>query len=185
MSDRLQNNVTELIVHSVTLPRLPNRVFQLHLTVLDCSQIGLEYLPREIGKLTSLRDLSLFGNKLKSLPKEIVELTLNRLVLSRNQITELPNTLSSLKVKSCDLDHNLLEKFPKSFGSNIQVLFVENNPAKLLPSFSNCSVYASSNFCSKYYRKKEVRHPREPGKPEIAAINCCSSWYYTSFQSLE
>ena len=66
-------------------------------TTLDLSDEGLEYLPAEIGNLTSLTELFLDGNDLTALPPEIGNLTgLTRLALDGNELTALPPEIGNL-----------------------------------------------------------------------------------------
>ncbi|WP_162266058.1 leucine-rich repeat domain-containing protein, partial [Leptospira weilii] len=58
----------------------------------------LTTLPKEFGKLQSLRELNLSGNQLTTLPKEIGKLqSLRELNLSGNQLTTLPKEIGHLK----------------------------------------------------------------------------------------
>ena len=65
---------------------------------LDLSGEGLTVLPGEIGSLTNLTHLWLWGNQLTALPGEIGNLTnLTYLWLQGNQLTALPEELGKLK----------------------------------------------------------------------------------------
>ena len=57
----------------------------------------LSSLPRELGRLTSLRTLQLVGNRLQALPESISALTqLTDLGLAGNQLTAAPAALGNL-----------------------------------------------------------------------------------------
>lgn len=59
---------------------------------------SLKVLPREIGNLKQLKILNLFGNPLTSLPDEIGNLeNLEVLLLGRTELKEIPAVISRLK----------------------------------------------------------------------------------------
>ncbi len=68
----------------------------------------LTTLPKEIGNLTNLTNLSLSNNELVTLPKEIGNLTkLEILNLQDNQLTTLSHTIGNLKnLKSLNILNN-------------------------------------------------------------------------------
>ena len=72
---------------------------------LYLNECELQSLPREIGGLTSLKELNCSGNKLRELPQEIGRLTsLTRLDCPSNELRELPpeiGRLTSLKIFNC------------------------------------------------------------------------------------
>ena len=83
-------------------------------------------LPKDIGKLKSLKILYLDGNSLKELPKEIGHLrNLEELWLSENFITELPATIRSLKsLKKINLGDNGIKEVPATIKSlkNLEII---------------------------------------------------------------
>jgi internalin A len=83
-------------------------------TQLDLSNRGLTFVPKEIGKLTSLCWLNLSRNHLKSLPAEIGELT---------------------GLKTLDLASNELKSLPVEMGQliNLTLLYLDSNPSLSLP----------------------------------------------------
>ncbi|MCH8043954.1 MAG: leucine-rich repeat domain-containing protein [Planctomycetes bacterium] len=87
-------------------------------TELYLSHAGIEELPPEIGKLTSLTTLSLNGNQLTSLPPEIGQLTsLTHLGLFGNRLTSLPPQIGKLsRLNILYLDGNQLEHLPPEIG---------------------------------------------------------------------
>ena len=76
-------------------------------------------VPAAIGRLSALRHLNLFNNKLTSLPAEIGQLTsLVELDLSANQLTSLPAEIGQLtSLRVFDLHYNLqLTSLPAEIG---------------------------------------------------------------------
>ncbi|HRJ16967.1 MAG TPA: leucine-rich repeat domain-containing protein, partial [Saprospiraceae bacterium] len=93
--------------------------------------LGLTQLPAEIGSLSHLTELYLYGNQLTSLPPEIGQLSeLTLLNLDGNQFTELPESLSQLQyLRTLSLHRNPLpaaevEKIRRALPNCI-VLFAE------------------------------------------------------------
>ena len=72
---------------------------------LNLSYCGLQSIPPEIGRLTSLTYLNCSNNELRELPPEIGRLTsLTRLDCPSNELRELPpeiGRLTSLKIFNC------------------------------------------------------------------------------------
>jgi internalin A len=85
-------------------------------TELDLSGLGLTELPPEIGRLTGLRVLELWRNRLMVVPDSLRELTqLRYLYLSGNQLTAVPDWLGELtQLRSLDLNGNRLTAVPDS-----------------------------------------------------------------------
>ena len=71
-------------------------------------------VPAEIGQLTSLKRMWLWGSQLTSLPAEIGQLTsLVELYLGRNQLTRVPAEVGQLaSLKELDLRANQLTSLP-------------------------------------------------------------------------
>ncbi|MFX0063938.1 MAG: alpha/beta fold hydrolase, partial [Candidatus Hermodarchaeota archaeon] len=78
----------------------------------------LRSLPESFGQLTKLQTLDLSSNKLSSLPESFGQLTkLNWLLLKKNQLQELPSSFIRLKkLKILDLRYNEFEILLNSFG---------------------------------------------------------------------
>ena len=85
---------------------------------LDLSQCDLNRLPKEIGHLTHLRYLSLFGNQLTAIPPEIGCLrNLTFLSLGQNQLTRLPEEIGCLtNLTFLSLRQNQLTRLPEEIG---------------------------------------------------------------------
>jgi len=97
---------------------------------LDLSQCDLNRLPKEIGHLTHLRYLSLFGNQLTAIPPEIGCLrNLTFLSLGQNQLNRLPaeiRRLTGISNGQFTLDTSLLRQVALSPG--ITNRFLTNYP---------------------------------------------------------
>ena len=83
--------------YKVYLTSIPSSIGDLEcLRLLDCS-CKLQTVPKEVGNLTNLMELSLCDNRLETLPDELGRLTdLMRLSLCDNKLTTLPVTYSNL-----------------------------------------------------------------------------------------
>lgn len=97
----------------------------------------LTNLPKEIGNLNQLQGLYLEQNELESLPKEIGNLSkLEYLSLHINQFKSLPSELGSLsRLRVLILHHNQLEELPDWIGnfSEMRYLSLNNNRLTKLP----------------------------------------------------
>ena len=71
-----------------------------HLTklVLKHNNIDNEGLPKDLGKMQSLRELNLSGNRLKKFPPQIIEMTnIRYLYIGGNHIQAVPNEIGRLQ----------------------------------------------------------------------------------------
>jgi serine/threonine protein kinase len=86
----------------------------------------LTSLPAELGALTALRVLNLSGNQLTSLPAELGALTaLTKLFLQDNQLTSLPGELGALTALTfLRLDGNQLTSLPAELGALTALTFL-------------------------------------------------------------
>ncbi|KNC83489.1 hypothetical protein SARC_04270, partial [Sphaeroforma arctica JP610] len=81
--------------------------------VLDLSNSELTDVPPKIKECSHVEELYLYGNKLSTLPVEFKKLTcLTTLILSENNIREIPPAMSFLKLEVFDLRHNKLTEIP-------------------------------------------------------------------------
>ena len=72
---------------------------------MDLSDNQLTSVPTEIGQLTSLTDLYLYGNQLTSVPAEIAQLSLlEQLWLSGNRLKSVPAAIRELRAAGCTVD---------------------------------------------------------------------------------
>jgi Leucine-rich repeat (LRR) protein len=126
-----------------------------HVARLGIPRKDLVTLPDSFCKLTSLQELSLFGNRLATLPDAFGDLkSLRFLNLVQNNLTTLPPSFSKLAslqilylnenqlqiiptdfgdlvaLKRLNLRNNKLESLPSSFSelANLELLWIENNP---------------------------------------------------------
>ncbi len=104
---------------------------------LDLSDLGLKFLPREIGQLNNLRLLNVYKNQLKFLPREIGRLTnLLELNVRNNQLTELPREIKFLNnLDTVNVSDNQLTFLPQEikFLNKLESLSVHSNQLKFLP----------------------------------------------------
>ncbi len=134
---------TELHLEWQEVKQLPKEIGQLtNLQQLDLYGIKLTTLPIEIGQLTNLQYLNLSRNKLTALPIEIGQLTnLQQLDLSNNQLITLPKEIGQLtNLQRLDLSHNQLTALPIEIGqlNNLQQLDLQGNQLKSLPLEISC-----------------------------------------------
>jgi internalin A len=106
--------------------------------VLNLSNMNLAELPPEIGNLSVLEDLSLYGNSLSSLPPEIGNLlSLKELYLDVNQLQSLPPEIGRLRnLTRLFIAHNKLTSLPPEIGNlqNLDTLWLSGNLLQSLPS---------------------------------------------------
>ncbi len=121
------------------------------LKILLLSNFGLKKLLPEIGELSNLQSLYLYGNELRELPSAIGQLSnLQELDLSLNQLTELPSAIGELSnLQSLYLSSNELTELPSEIGqlSNLQSLdlrannFSKEEKQKIKKLLPNCRIY--------------------------------------------
>lgn len=93
-------------------------------------------LDSAIANPTKVISLELEKNKLKEIPKEIIEFkNLERLILRRNYIKEVPKELSSLtKLHYLDLSSNYIEELPKELSTlKLDTLIMWDNLIRIFP----------------------------------------------------
>ncbi len=107
-------------------------------TALGLNWLGFTEVPPEIGQLTNLQVLNLFGNQLTTLPPEIGQLeNLQVLSLDQNRLTTLPPEIGQLSnLQGLYLGDNQLTTLPPEIGllSNLQWLDLGDNQLTILPS---------------------------------------------------
>jgi len=104
---------------------------------LSLSEMGLESLSGEIGKLSGLKTLVLYNNELSVLPAEVGTLTrLEDLDLIHNSLSVLPVEFGNLiNLEYLVLGYNDLSVLPVEIGSlaELRELYLSNNSLSVLP----------------------------------------------------
>lgn len=132
-------HVTALSFHFTGLMGdMPAEIGDLtHLTTLYLWGNGLRSLPPEIGYLTNLTELNLGVNNLSNLPSEIGQLTnLTELDLAENNLSNLPSEIGQLtNLNTLQLASNSLSTLPPEIGqlTNLTTLGLYNNRLDSLP----------------------------------------------------
>ena len=112
-------------------------VRNMNIQILNLHNNSLKSIPKEIGNLTNLKILDLSENKITELPSSISNLKkLVNLNLSGNEITKLPSFIGELKnLMTIDLGYNNLTKLPPQIGKleNLMTLTLDNNKLESLP----------------------------------------------------
>ena len=134
--------MSSLVTFSINtgrLEHLPASIAIDHRKLAGISIFGnrLKDLPKTLGELNYLQMLAVTGNKLTSLPESIGALGyLQRVEVGHNQLASLPLQIGQLKnLKFLDAQRNQLTSLPESIGQlkNLEHLFVENNRLTSLP----------------------------------------------------
>ncbi len=104
----------------------------------------LETLPDSIGGMSSLQRLFITDNQLTSIPESVAQLqSLEYLIIARNQLTTLPQNIDQLtKLRWLLVNHNNLSAIPSSIGnmSSLEILRLSENKLTSLPeSIGNLS----------------------------------------------
>lgn len=104
---------------------------------LDLANLGLTELPPEIGSLSSLQILYLYGNHLASLPPEIGNLSaLQELSVNGNHLASIPPEIGNLSnLQGLNLSGNQLSNLPPEIGnlSKLEWLELAGNQLTNLP----------------------------------------------------
>ena len=151
------------------LSEIPHDIEKMNCECINLNSNKITMLPRAIGKMSKLKQLSCNDNNLKFLPVELFESkTLNVLHLSRNNISQLPNAIGNLSdtLESLWLDNNQLSALPSHFYQLIHLkdLQLEGNCGMVNPSFSTIAQgpLAVLKWCrlnlarSDYTRKRNI-----------------------------
>jgi Leucine-rich repeat (LRR) protein len=101
--------------------------------ILDLSRLGLDQIPPELAELTNLTELSLCGNRLKTLPGFIGKLTsLERLDISHNRISNLPKEMANLSaLKTINISYNKFTELPEYLGKLTALETLEDTGNKI------------------------------------------------------
>ena len=108
----------------------------IHVHVLIFRNNGLSDIPPEIGQLTSLTQLYLWGNQIRVIPSEIGQLTsLTVLRLGNNQISMIPPEIGQLTgLTQLGLYDNQIEAIPRESGqlTNLTQLNLAGNQISVI-----------------------------------------------------
>ena len=135
------SSLERLIAPNIVLSRFDRRIFNLSsLQHLDLSGNVIKVIPEELKDL-SLIELLLSGNQIKELPAAIgygaIADSLKVLDLSRNSLTHLPQSFHLFKsLVQLKLDCNGLQVLPRGFGrlqGSLRFLSISSNKLVLLP----------------------------------------------------
>ncbi len=108
-----------------------------HVVELGVDNVRLAVLPESIGRLQSLKNLSLIRDRLKVLPDSIGQLsTLEKINLSLNKLTSLPESFCHLHaLQTLWLEDNRLAVLPACIGQlrSLTHLLLSKNRLTTLP----------------------------------------------------
>ncbi len=115
---------------------------QIELERLWLDDNKIEFIPKDIAKLTNLKHLSVYKNNLKEIPPVIFSMQqLESINFSANQIIIVPHEISDLKnLTVLDIQHNKIKNIPASIGklTKLKFLYLGGNNLQDLPeSFEN------------------------------------------------
>lgn len=143
INKRIINSITTIDLSSATLgvklKIIPPEIGLFKkLKFLDIYWSDITFLPKEIGKLSSLESLTIVGaSNLTALPKEIGRLTsLKYLTVSGTQIASLPKEMGRLSsLKGLYLSNNQLISLPKEMGklTSLEYLYLNYNKIDGVP----------------------------------------------------
>lgn len=124
--------------HNKIEGRLPTSIGALrNLVKLNLSENKVSMLPASMGALLKLKELNLNGNALTAMPGTIGCWNLEKLLLSRNHIVELPAAFGNLcdTLEVLDLSSNVLEFLPSEMSSlsALRHLDLHHNRLKAIP----------------------------------------------------
>lgn len=153
-------HLKELGIENADLARSASKIGSLkQLQKLSITRCNLDTIPLALGQLTSLKNLSLVGNKLRQFPgiqplKSLEELTLfnnqltalpeyigqlsmlKTLLVFGNKLTSIPASIGQLRnLSNFDLHDNQLEQLPNELGElkKLKTLSLNNNKLTTLP----------------------------------------------------
>lgn len=134
-----KNNSHTLRLTDLGLTFLPDEIGQLRsVTTLELAGNQLRELPATIGQLRSLEILNANWNQLQTLPVEIGALkNLKELLVFDNQLQELPASIGRLiSLTTLNAEKNQLQILPAEIGElrNLRALLVCNNQLQELPA---------------------------------------------------
>lgn len=91
-------NLTKLILSNNRIKVIPKEILKLKkLKVLDLANNEISVLQGAVFKLSKLQTLNLYGNQIKKFPKQVMDSSIQKLIVSKNPIEE--GELERLKEK--------------------------------------------------------------------------------------
>lgn len=131
---------------------LPNALFDLSsLNYLEISDTSLSSIPADVGKLNNLLNLALHRNEIEQIPDINSLIKLKFLDVSYNCLSSLPSCLTLPSLHTLNLSNNQLETLPDFGGmEGLSTVFIDHNRLTSLPTglekLSNISeVHAANN----------------------------------------
>ena len=125
------NNLLSLHLGNNKIKSLPLFLKMNNLLILDMSNNKLEFLPKTIHLLSSLTELYLSSNNLRTLPNEITQLkNLKILYLRNNKLEKLPTSIELMQsLEVLDISLNNLQNLPISIYKlrNLKALYLSGN----------------------------------------------------------
>lgn len=148
--------VTKLNLSHKNLKTIPDNVYQYaNLEKLDLSYNRIEVIPQEILKLKKLRTLDLAFNNLKVLQGALFKLPkLKILNLHGNQIKHLPKQILDSKITTLILSKNKIEHLDESLISGITKLDIVDNPLTSKKEQGNVKIEQNKELVNAPIKKK-------------------------------
>ncbi len=122
----------DILIHELNLPLTIEQLYELKELVIG----NLKSLPKEIGALRNLDKLDVSGNELSFLPQQFENLNITVLKLGSNLFTTVPESLFNLtSLTFLDLGSNVLTLIPKELFNltKLTYLHLGRNSIKILP----------------------------------------------------
>ncbi len=150
-AELISENPPELDLTNIQIQVLPPEIGRLtNLKKLDLSYTGISELPLELFTLNKLVILDVTGNKITSLSSRIGNLpSLEILMLCKNQLKKLPSEIGNLKkLEVLFARCNQIERLPVEIGklSSLVMLNLDSNQLTTLPKEISC-LTSIQGFC--------------------------------------
>lgn len=154
--------VTKLNLSHKNLKTIPDNVYQYtNLEKLDLSYNRIEVIPQEILKLKKLRTLDLAFNNLKVLQGALFKLPkLKILNLHGNQIKHLPKQILDSKITTLILSKNKIEHLDESLISGITKLDIVDNPLTSKKEQGNVKIEQNKELVNAPIKKKTIMNKK-------------------------
>ena len=130
-------NLKEIILNNNKINNIPDDIGNLvNLKRFYISNNNIEEIPESFGKLESLTIAALDGNKIKKIPESISGcVKLDTLHLQNNRLESLPDVFTSLNLKELLIYRNRLNRLLDSLDKvKVDYLFADNNPFNTITS---------------------------------------------------